>query len=875
MALLIQILAILSISIRLFALGWTLILLRRLRDWRVSFFMLLMATLTLRQLTTYHELQLSFWVEFWSLAVSLFSALTIVFLDGMITDQRQKERALRDSVQIYRTIFETSGTAMIIVEDDTTISLANNEFETLSGYAHGEIEGRKKWTEFFAPEVLEGMRQNHQLRRDYPYAAPRRYGSVFIDKLGQAKDVLLTVGLIPGSRQSVCALLDVSDLKRTERYLQEAEVKYRSIFENAIEGIFQTTSDGHYLSANPALARIYGFESPEQLMASLTDIEHQLYVDPGRRGEFIRLMQEKHYLTDFVSQVFRKDGSVIWIVENARAVHDDYGHLLYYEGSVEDITERRRVEEQLRLLASAVRHAHDSIVITTPVLDKPGPQIVFVNPAFTSLTGYSPEEAIGQTPRILQGPKTDRTVLNRLRVELAQRQLFHGELINYRKDGSEFYNEFYIQPIRDEQGEVTHYVGIQRDITEHKRTEKALQEQNRLLEATLAELKAAQSRLIEQERLRALGQMASGIAHDINNALSPILGFSELLLKRPQNLTQPDKVKHYIEAIHTSAEDAAHIVQRLREFYRHRERNEIFSPVNLNQLVEQCIMLTQPRWKDQAQASGVTIQVATELGQVPQIGGAVSELREALINLIFNAVDAMPNGGTLTFRTHFDGRAVSLEVHDSGVAMSEEVLKHCLEPFFTTKGEHGSGLGLAMVYGIIKRHEGTIEIHSHPGFGTSMVVQLPGMAGRAAAPEEFGAPDFEQPLTVLVVDDDSMVLEVVKAYLLNEGFAVETAACGREGLEKFQRGHFDLVITDKGMPEMSGDQIATTIKAQAPAIPVIMLTGFGDLMLAFGEHPPGVDYILSKPVTLNAIREMLAKVKQDFFSPAADRDPFG
>ena len=395
---------------------------------------------------------------------------------------------------------------------------------------------------------------------------------------------------------------------------------------------------------------------------------------------------------------------------------------------------------------------------------------------------------------------------------------------------------------------------------ERKRAEEALQESNRRLEEALAELKATQQQVLQQERLRALGQMASGIAHDFNNALSPIMGYSDLLLDVPEHFDDKEKVTRYLRIINTASQDAASVVRRLREFYRVREDDEISVPVNVNHLVEQVITLTQPRWKDQALASGITIGIKTDLEQLPLVAGNEAEIREVLTNLIFNAVDAIPKSGTITFRTRSNGDHVVLEVSDTGTGMTDEVRQRCLEPFFSTKGQRGTGLGLSMVYGIIQRHYGKLAIESAPGQGTTFIIHLPLHTGQAVEDRSQEPDAPARPLRVLVVDDEPPVREVVTAYLTGDGHSVETATDGRGGLEKFLAGWFDVVVTDQGMPEMAGDQLAAAIKRVAPNKPVILLTGFGDLIIAAGERTGDVDLILSKPVTLAALREALAKV---------------
>ncbi|MBI1930043.1 response regulator [Candidatus Poribacteria bacterium] len=413
---------------------------------------------------------------------------------------------------------------------------------------------------------------------------------------------------------------------------------------------------------------------------------------------------------------------------------------------------------------------------------------------------------------------------------------------------------------------------LQAEITARLQAEKALQEANLHLEDTLAELRATQKQNVQQERLRAIGQMASGIAHDFNNALTPILGFSELLLNRPENMEDREKTTRFLQMMRTAAQDAANAVHRLREFYRVRGRGEIFRPVDLNQLVEGAIMLTQPRWKDQTQGQGILIRMETDLLQpVPAIAGSESNLRDALTNLIFNAVDAMPKGGTITIRTRIDSDHVLLEVSDTGVGMTEEVRQRCLEPFFSTKGEQGSGFGLALVYGILQRHEGTIDVESELGAGSTFRIRLPiqtehapdaelRSARQAATGQRSGVKPPSRSLRVLVVEDEPMIHQMLTTYLTSYGHTTEVATNGTEGLEKFQASQFDVVVTDRAMPEMGGDQLAAAIKEIMPNVPVIMLTGFGDLMNAVDEKPAGVDMILSKPVGLTEFRAALEKL---------------
>ncbi len=403
-------------------------------------------------------------------------------------------------------------------------------------------------------------------------------------------------------------------------------------------------------------------------------------------------------------------------------------------------------------------------------------------------------------------------------------------------------------------------VKLQQEIAERKRAEEATLESNRQLSSALGQLQATQREIIQRERMHALGRMANGIAHDFNNALAPILGFSELLLMKPETLLDTKKVHNYVEMIHNAAKESAKVVARLREFYRYRDDAEVFTPVVINDLVLQVISLTQPRWKDQALAAGTNIDFRTEMGNVPTVPGNEGELREMLANLVFNAIDAIPKRGTITIRTEVQGAWLVVTVSDDGLGMSDEVKARCMEPFFSTKEDQGTGLGLGSVHGIVRRHEGQIDIQSEAGRGTSVSVFLP-LDKRAAPPEPVRPmPVAKETLRILVVEDEPLVREVLTVYLAEDQHIVEVAENGREGLERFKAGTFDLVMTDRAMPEMNGDQLAIEIKKLRPETPILLLTGFGDLMTGAGEQPPGVDLVVSKPFTLTTLRSAIVKV---------------
>jgi signal transduction histidine kinase len=407
-----------------------------------------------------------------------------------------------------------------------------------------------------------------------------------------------------------------------------------------------------------------------------------------------------------------------------------------------------------------------------------------------------------------------------------------------------------------------------KNLLENRHLHRELQEQNELLdrqvrmrtaqlESTLSQLRATQSQIIKQERLRALGMMAGGIAHDFNNALTMMLGYGELLLPYAQ-MKASEKERDYLHHMITAAEDARSVVARLREFYRPAGEQDVRVPVDLNSVIEHAIDLTAPKWQGKSRAEGVQIVVKKDLVEVPPVAGSAAELREMLTNFMFNAVDAMPTGGTITLSTRHEKDKVSVLVTDTGVGMDSEARARCLEPFFTTKGEHGTGLGLAVVYGIVQRHNGSIDIVSEKGQGTTIRVSIP-VTDITARPT-VEAPEMEDvPRRVLVADDQEIICELIAEYLRSDGHEVTMALNGTEALEKFKAGNFEVVVTDQSMPGLSGVQLASAVKAERPGIPVVLLTGFGDEMLASGQLPSQVDLVVSKPVSAMDLRRALSK----------------
>ena len=390
------------------------------------------------------------------------------------------------------------------------------------------------------------------------------------------------------------------------------------------------------------------------------------------------------------------------------------------------------------------------------------------------------------------------------------------------------------------------------------------------LQHAYEDLRQSQHAVLQQERLRALGQMASGIAHDINNAISPVSLYTESLLEREPNLSP--RARDYLSTIQQAIEDVARTVSRMREFYREREAQLTLERVALNRAIRQVAELTRPRWSDLPQQRGLMIDLKMQLEEsLPDVMGAENEIRDALTNLVFNAVDAMPSGGTLWMRSLRQRREgaddrVSIEVSDTGVGMDEETRRRCLEPFYTTKGERGTGLGLAMVYGMVQRHSAEIEIESKAGIGTTIRLSFPAhTASIVTAEQSADATGVIVRLRILLVDDDPVLIKSLRDTLEEDGHVVTATHGGQAGIDAFSKAlgrsePFDVVITDLGMPHVDGRKVAAAIKGLSSSTPVILLTGWGQRLLAEQEKPENVDQVLSKPPRLAELRPALARL---------------
>jgi len=506
----------------------------------------------------------------------------------------------------------------------------------------------------------------------------------------------------------------------------------------------------------------------------------------------------------------------------------------------------RALVESLRIRDRALASASSPVVITESTGGSFGP-IVFANPAFERLSGYAESDILGGSMEFMRGPETDPQAIEKFFAITREGRTDTNEIIGYHKDGTTtFWTEVAAAPVRDTKGDVTHYVWVLNDISARKE----------------AEVQAES--LARAEKLRALGQMASGIAHDLNQSLMLIASYGHLggQALEVESLDRAE-LREMFTVVTQAALDGGDTVKRLLQFARAPSQGQS-QPIDLTLLLREVAQLTAPRWRDAAQADGRPIALEIETCGHPVILGASAALREALTNLILNAVDALPGGGTIRMRvSQVEDRAV-VEVVDDGVGMPPEVQSHIFEPFFSTKGEGGTGLGLATVFGIVERLGGSVSVQSAPGQGTTFRLEFAATESVGVRQEAPGvttgvAVAPVRRLRILAVDDEPALTKAVMRLLRPIGHLVTMVSSGEEALEKLTAEPFDVVLSDVGMGAgMNGWELAERVRRGWPQVRFALATGWGAAIDPVEAREKGVIAVLAKPYSADELVEVLA-----------------
>jgi two-component system, cell cycle sensor histidine kinase and response regulator CckA len=765
-----------------------------------------------------------------------------------VTSRNWTERQLHESEDRYRALVSgVKDYAIFMISASGDVMNWNEGAKRIKGYEASEIIGHH-FSCFYPPEDVQAGKPEKGMREALAEGhyedegwRLRKDGTRF-----WAAIALTPVRNQNGELQGFSKITrDTTDRRMTQEAVTLAERKYREIFEEAIVGIFQTTPDGKLLSANPAMATLYGYASSEEMSESVTDVRTQLYVDPQRRDEFKRLLRETGGVRNFEVEVYRKDGSKIWVAANARAVLED-GLIVRYEGTFEDINQRRFLEKQLALAEQSYRGIFENAVVGI-FQSTPAGRYQTVNRAMAKMLGYdSPEDLMTSITDIGRQVYVDPLRRDQFQELLKQGGVAHDfEIQAYRKDGSKMWLSASGRAIlRD--GTIIGYEGMNEDITER-----------RLLE----------DQLRQAQKMEAVGRLAGGVAHDFNNMLGVITGYGELL---QLNLPPRSPLRKYADEIGKAGRRATTLTRQLLAF----SRKQVISPLvlDLNAVVSEmetmmCRLIgedIQVSFKRQPALAPVRI----DPGQVEQI----------LMNLAINSRDAMPDGGSLCIEvaeTELDetyarqiayakpGRYVMLTVSDTGCGIDKEIQPHIFEPFFTTKEVgKGTGLGLSTVYGIVKQNEGYIRIYSEPAKGTTFKIYFP----RADAAVSTSRPIENLTLppgaeVILVVEDEAPLRKLAHTCLESHGYTILEAANAATATELFQQhgGEIDLLLTDLVMPGESGRALAERLLAFRPTLKVLYMSGYtSDLIAQQGILNPGI-LLLEKPFTLQAL---LAKVRE-------------
>jgi len=666
----------------------------------------------------------------------------------------------------------------------------------------------------------------------------------------------------------------------TYRRWREAETRQREL-EDIISSInadilVVVDRDRNIIMCNASVKRVFGYEVNEVINRKIDLLYYDINSDASNSNKIADTLTRDGFSVGLATGK-KKNGDTIPLEIITGNRSDQNGAVLL----LRDITERKRVEEallkahegmeqqvknrtaelvkaneQLKLqiverkqaeeaLKRSEERYHDLIEFANAgIITVENEKIIQVNRKAEEFYGYLRDELIGQSPRILtpeQYWKNHSEVLNEyLRSGNVGKMLFEEE--GTQKDGSLFPIEISFSLSERGENSIT-IIAVMRDITERKKMEE---------------------KFIQSEKLSALGELAGGVAHDFNNMLAAILGRVQLL--RMHNSPLPGvrekrksvrELQKGLEIIEKAAMDGAETVRRIQEFSRRSPDDKDFTQVDINELINNALEFTRMRWKDKAESKGIKIVIKKEFSSIPPTIGSGAELREVFTNLLNNALDAMPHGGRITFKTFKEDNYICVAVKDTGSGIPKAVREKIFDPFFTTRGPQSTGLGLSVSYGIISRHRGAITVDSIEGEGTTFTIKLPILAKAIKEEKIEFKPVQKRKARILVIDDEEGVRNVLNDILTDAGHEVEIAGDGIQGIELFERKEFDLVFTDLGMPVVSGWQVAERIKGINRKVPIALITGWNVDLKESEMTSSCIDLIIKKPFAVDQVLRLV------------------
>lgn len=762
-----------------------------------------------------------------------------------ITERKRAEEALKESEAKLRKVIDLVPHFIFAKDIQGHFVLANKAVadaygttvEALTGKADADFNPNKEEVEQFLKDDLAVIISGQ------PKEIPEER---ITDSTGHVR--LLQTTKIPFTLSSTGdAVLgvstDITERKRAGKALEESEEKYRNIFENAVEGIFQTTAEGNLISGNPALARMAGFDSPEEMIAGIHDLGQRMYVYPQDRIRFLEQLEEHGFVEAFEMQLYRKDRKIIWASMNARAIYDEKGKILSIEGIIEDITKRKRIEQTLLESEAKYRSVVESSLAGFCIIQDD--TFRFVNRRFCDIAGYEYDELVN-TVNYMDLVHPDHRIKVAENIKKRYQGDKTGTAYNFkaiRKDGRVITVKTFGSLLS--YGGRTALFGTFIDITKEKTME---------------------SQLRQAQKMEAIGTLAGGIAHDFNNILTALIGYATLIQAQVE---QTGRLRRYADQILSASHKGINLIQSLLAFSR--ERPLSLKPVNLNTIIRGTEKLLK-----RLITEDITLETHLTESDIVVLADA-TQIDQILFNLTTNSRDAMPRGGTLNISSKpvlldddsilahgfgKTGRYALLSVSDTGMGMDKKTLEKSFDPFFTTKEVgKGTGLGLSTVYGIVKQHNGSITVDSEPDRGTSFHIYLP--AVESETEEERPSPvDIRGGReTILVAEDSEEARHLVKDILDRYGYTVFEAVDGEDAVAQFQQHDgVDLVILDSVMPKLNGREAYDAIRSLRPTTRFLFMSGYTrDIVLDKGIRENEFEF-LRKPLLPDQLLKKIRKI---------------
>jgi len=762
-------------------------------------------------------------------------------LKGNVTDLKSAEKALRESEEKYRTLIETTDTGYVILDRQGKVLDGNAEYVRLTGHdTLQEIMGKgvAEWTAAYDLE-----RNIKEVERCLESGCVRNLEIDYVSATGDIIPIEINAAVIKtmGDTFILSLCRDISTRKLAEDALRESEERYRLLAEQSIQGIavFRGLPPA-FVYVNPTWTQIFGYTSKEALSLDSEQIWNLVHPDDRvfvRERNLDRLMG-KPVEQRYEFRIIRKDGAVRWVEVFANII--EFGPLPSSQALYIDITARRRSEEERVGLATAIEHAADAIILT----DKHG-KIEYINPATEKATGFGREELVGHNFAVLRSDQHDDAFYKTMWARISSGEVWSGHVVNRIRDGSLCEFETKISPVKDSFGNVIRYVSVNRDVTQEIKLEKQVR---------------------QAQKMEAIGTLAGGIAHDFNNILAAILGYTELTRS---TMLQGTPEYRNLEQVVKASSRARDLVQQILLFSR--QGAEELKPVRVSVIVKEALQLLRATLPS-------TIEIRQSLSSLSEsrILADPTQIHQVLMNLGTNAAHAMrekggilevclsdvlPESDALSYPELKSGPYILLTVSDTGHGMDRSVMDRIFDPFFTTKksGE-GTGMGLSVVHGIVKRHNGILSVSSDVDKGTVFHLYFPKIEDmKKDAPESLSVVSKGRG-RVLFVDDEQTLVELVQQILEYLGYEVIARTSAMEALELYrsQPDRFDLVITDYTMPQMTGIALAREILNIRPDAPIILCTGFNEMITEENARSMGIREFIMKPVTINELSKKVA-----------------